>query len=190
MGLVPIRFRELHPHVNVQLIMDKGPKLSTHLHTVCIISESAALSAVLNMVLAGHPQWRVRCFDTAAEFEDYARIADVDLVVWDRELGAGDRVDLDLYAPGDPDVIALTRGLSAIGRDSCAAGGIDEVLIKPMSPVLLEERVKARLAARKAGTRRDIGPSQFAVDGKNAGILPGNVVSLSAWRQIHAPELQ
>lgn len=167
--------------------MDKGPHVTAKLQTICIISDSAALSAVLNMVLAGHPRWRVRCFDRAAEFEEYARIAEVDLVVWDRELGTGDRVDLDLYAPNDPDVIVLTRGLDAVGRDSCAAGGIDEVLIKPMSPVLLEERVTARLAARKIGSVMGL-PAGSPI-GETTMPDMANVVSLSAWRQANQPEI-
>jgi len=57
------------------------------------------------------------------------------------------RLDARL-APRDLPVIALTRAITPPMRQQAISAGIDEVLVKPMSPRHLLQRVQARLLNR------------------------------------------
>jgi two-component system, OmpR family, phosphate regulon response regulator PhoB len=123
--------------------------------TVAILAANPALNAVLGMVLAGDRRLRVRPFDDEAELLAYMRIAAVDLCVvdFDRdgrpayELIESIRLDPS-FVSRDLPVIALTRAITPPMRQQAISAGIDEVLVKPMSPRHLLQRVQARLLTR------------------------------------------
>ena len=141
--------------------------------TVAILVANPALSSILGMVLAAVPTLRVRSFESLVALTTYMRLAPVALIVADLD---SDIAPADLVAQTlrrerglenpDFELIALTGG---IGR-SRPGTGIDEVMVKPMSPKYLLERVLARLHGippRPAPGRRRPQPP-----------LPGNVVPL------------
>ncbi len=103
-------------------------------------------------VLATDTGLRVRVFDSEAALYAYMRLAEVDVVVCDFDceeapaarLVHGLRRDLSIESP-DFAVIALTRTITADMRHASIRAGIDEVIVKPMSPRHLLARVQARL---------------------------------------------
>lgn len=124
------------------------------LHTVAILAASPALSSVLGAVLAGSVRLRVRCFETEAALLAYAAIAPIDLAVLDfdcPDAPAGRLAPRLRRMPGHArlEIVALGRRLPPGIGELARIAGIDEVVVKPMSPRLLLERVLARLAARE-----------------------------------------
>lgn len=157
-------------------------------NTIAILAPGEALGAVLAMTLADHREWRVRVFDSAEQMEIYAAIAQIDLMIVDCELSGENLPENLLYRLKDmpkttPDVIALTRGLSAEGRLVAREAGVDEILIKPMSPLHLEERVAARLRMRDSKPwpreHRDVSFPEAA----SRVTYVDNVIPLDAWRR-------
>ncbi len=109
------------------------------------------------MVLASIPSFRVRPFESELALITYMRLAPVDVVVidFDSASARADRVSRDLRADEsipqhDYQVIALASVVSPETKSLCIASGIDEVIVKPMSPKYLLERVQSRLARRAA----------------------------------------
>ncbi|UYN99660.1 MAG: response regulator [Devosia sp.] len=123
--------------------------------TIAVLAANPALNAVLTMVLAGDSRLRVRPFDSEAELFAYMDIAALDLLVvdFDRagrpayEMVEAIRLDPTLVSRDLP-VIALTRAITPPMRQQSISAGIDEVVLKPMSPRHLLERVQARLVNR------------------------------------------
>jgi DNA-binding response OmpR family regulator len=116
------------------------------------MAANPALSSILATVLASAPGLRVRSFESAAGLAAYMHLAPVDLAVLDfeHEDCPADRVSFDLRHDGglldrDFSIIALTRRVNDSTKRSAVASGIDEVIVKPMSPRYLKERVMARL---------------------------------------------
>lgn len=123
--------------------------------TIAIMAANPALNALLSMVLAGDHRLRVRPFDSEAELFAYMRIAPLDMLVvdFDREgRAAYEMVEAIRLDPGfvsrDLPVIALTRAITPPMRQQAISAGIDEVVVKPMSPRHLLQRVQARLLNR------------------------------------------
>jgi two-component system phosphate regulon response regulator PhoB len=123
--------------------------------TIAILAANPALSAVLTMVLAGDSRLRVRPFDSEAGLFAYMRIAPLDMLVvdFDREGRPAyemvEAIRLDpAFVSRDLPVIAMTRAITPPMRQHAISAGIDEVLIKPMSPRHLLQRVQARLLNR------------------------------------------
>lgn len=123
--------------------------------TIAILAANPALGALLGMVLAGDSRLRVRPFDSEAELFAYMRIAPLDLLVvdFDREGRPAyemvEAIRLDpSFVSRDLPVIALTRGITPPMRQQAISAGIDEVVVKPMSPRHLLQRVQARLLNR------------------------------------------
>jgi two-component system phosphate regulon response regulator PhoB len=122
---------------------------------VAVLVANPALSSILSMVLASVPTLRVRPFDTQLALTTYMRLAPVDLIVsdFDSDKSPADRVARELHADthlerADFQMIALaSRVTTETQRDSIRAG-IDEIIMKPMSPKYLLERVLARLNRR------------------------------------------
>ncbi len=123
--------------------------------TIAILASNRALGALLTMVLAGDSRLRVRPFDSEAELFAYMRIAALDMLVvdFDREgrpafeIVEAIRLDPE-FVSRDLPVIALTRSITPPMRHQAISAGIDEVLVKPMSPRHLLQRVQARLINR------------------------------------------
>lgn len=131
-----------------------------HLRTIAVLVSNEALSAVLTMVLASSPRLRVRPFQSDLAVNVYMRMAPVDCVVvdFDSQAVRGDLVVRALRA--DPGIenrrftaIALASHVGPETRARATAGGIDEVIVKPMSPRYLLERVLARLERQPQAAR-------------------------------------
>lgn len=128
---------------------------------VAVLVSSPALSSILTMVLASVPSLRVRPFDSLIALSTYMRLAPVDLVVsdFDSERAPADRVARDLHADGslerrDFQVIALASEVTSETKAASISAGIDEIIVKPMSPRYLLERVLSRLQRRAAQSPR------------------------------------
>jgi two-component system phosphate regulon response regulator PhoB len=122
---------------------------------IAIIAANPALSSLLAMVVAGDSRLRVRQFDDEIELIAYMRIAPIDMLVCDfdrdgrpaYELVESLRLNTALVSQDVP-VIALTRSITPPMRHQAISAGIDEVIIKPMSPRHLLQRIQARLRPR------------------------------------------
>lgn len=134
---------------------NQGTDLHQRPKTVAMLAANPALSAVLSMVLAGDSRLRIRPFESEAELFAYMRIAPLDLLVvdFDREGRPAyemvEAIRLDpSFVSRDLPVIALTRSITPPMRHQAISAGIDEVVVKPMSPRHLLQRVQARLINR------------------------------------------
>ncbi|MGN6488137.1 MAG: response regulator [Devosia sp.] len=123
--------------------------------TIAVLVANPALSSILTMVLASVPSFRVRPFESELALTIYMRLAPVDLVVadFDAEHARADLVTRDLRDdPGierpEFQVIALASAVTPETKTLCLKAGIDEVIVKPMSPKYLLERVQSRLRQR------------------------------------------
>ena len=123
--------------------------------TIAILAANPALNAVLTMVMAADSRLRVRPFESEDELFAYMRIATVDMLVvdFDRdgrpayEMVEAIRLDPSMTSRDLP-VIALSRFITPPMRKQTISAGIDEVVVKPMSPRHLLQRVQARLLTR------------------------------------------
>ncbi len=123
--------------------------------TIAILVSNPALGTILHAVIASVPGFRVRCFESALALQIYMRLAPVDLVVADfdcqearaDQLARNLRADAGIETPGFQ-LIALASAVTPETKGLCIAAGIDEVVVKPMSPRYLLERVRSRLARR------------------------------------------
>jgi DNA-binding response OmpR family regulator len=144
--------------------------------TVAILVSTPALSSILSMTLAGTPSLRVRPFDSQLALTAYLHLAPADLVVadFDSVAARADRLaedlrrDAALHSP-DPQIIALASALSPETKAASIHAGIDEIIMKPMSPKYLVERVLARLARRgeRPLRRRPLTPPDWSGRGDN-----------------------
>jgi DNA-binding response OmpR family regulator len=131
--------------------------MSEQAKVVAVLVSNPALSSILSMVLASVPSLRVRPFDSQVALATYMRLAPVDLIVsdFDSERAPADRVARELHADGslerrDFQVIALASEVTAATKQASISSGIDEIIVKPMSPKYLLERVMSRLQRRPA----------------------------------------
>ena len=130
------------------------------LKTVAVLVANPALSSILSMTLAGAPSLRVRPFETELALRSYLQIAPADLVVADfdslpaRADRLAEHLRADSTIPSRLQIIALASKLSVDLRAASLHAGIDEIIMKPMSPRYLLERVLARLSKAKTPERR------------------------------------
>ena len=107
------------------------------------------------MVVAGDSRLKVRVFEAELDLIAYMRLAPVHMLVCDfdrdgrpaYEMVEGIRLNNALISQDVP-VIALTRSITPPMRHQAISAGIDEVIIKPMSPRHLLQRIQARLRTR------------------------------------------
>lgn len=157
-------------------------------HTVAVLVANPALSSILSMTLAGVPSLRVRPFGSLLEMSTYMRLAPIDLIVADFDSVASpadrvaDNLRHDAKLPrSDFQVIALASALSTDAKAASIHAGIDEIIMKPMSPKYLVERVLARLTRRQAANRGYPGPERRIARTRSATATPtfsDNVVPL------------
>lgn len=120
--------------------------------TVAVLVANPALSSILGMVLATNPSLRVRPFESLLALAAYMRLAPVDIIVADLD-GDGTRAELVAQAlrsdkrldSPDFQIIALASTVDGDSRAAARRAGIEEIMMKPMSPRHLLERVLARL---------------------------------------------
>ena len=121
---------------------------------VAVLVTNPALSSILSMVLASSPRLRVRPFESLVALETYMRLAPVDLIVadFDSDTAPADRVAraLDDAARRWIQFIALAGTVTPEIKRTSIGAGIDEIIVKPMSPKYLLERVLSRLDRRAA----------------------------------------
>jgi response regulator RpfG family c-di-GMP phosphodiesterase len=129
--------------------------MSEQARVVAVLVSGPALSSILSMVLASVPTLRVRPFETVAALATYMRLAPVDLVVsdFDSRSAPADGVAQALHgdatlAGRDFQIIALASQVTSEMKAASITAGIDEIIIKPMSPRYLLERVLSRLQHR------------------------------------------
>lgn len=144
--VVSPRFRGPGWHVKTFFTMPQSLK------TVAVLVANPALSSILSMTLAGVTTLRVRPFETQVALTTYLRLAPADLVVvdFDSTIAHAGKLAEAIRDHGFQDgrrlqIIALAGTVTPEIRDAAAAAGIDEVIVKPMSPRYLVERVMARL---------------------------------------------
>lgn len=125
------------------------------IRTVAVLVANPALSSILSVTLAGSSQLRVRPFESQLALTTYLHLAPVDLIVADFDSSAAraDQLAADLHADEklerrDFQLIALASALTVEAKAASIHAGIDEIIMKPMSPKYLVERVLARLARR------------------------------------------
>lgn len=139
--------------------------MAAPLKTVAVLVANPALSSILSMTLAGAPALRVRPFETEAALRSYLEVAHADLVVADfdslpaRADRLAGRLRSNPAIARSMQIVALASDISTDIRAASVDAGIDEIIMKPMSPRYLVERVLARLAATKPADRRR-GPSR------------------------------
>jgi two-component system, OmpR family, phosphate regulon response regulator PhoB len=129
--------------------------LSEPAKVVAILAANPALTSLLAMVVAGDSRLKVRQFDDEIELLAYMRIAPLHMLVCDfdregrpaYEMVEGIRLNSALVSQDVP-VIAITRHITAPMRHQAISAGIDEVIVKPMSPRHLLQRIQARLQPR------------------------------------------
>lgn len=120
------------------------------------MAATEALSSVLASVLGTDSSLRVREFNSPAALHAYMRIARVDILICDfdheespaGQLVYGLRRDELIESPYFA-AIALTRLITGEMRHASVRSGIDEVIVKPMSPRHLLARVKARSCTQR-----------------------------------------
>lgn len=126
--------------------------------TIAVLSSSPALASVLGATLRRGHRWRVREFRDSRALRDYMRIAPLALLVTDYQLERTNAAEVALAIRGDGElaardiqIIAMSRTVDPDMRQRCVQAGIDEVIVKPMSPLYLEERIAARLESGPSG---------------------------------------
>jgi two-component system, OmpR family, phosphate regulon response regulator PhoB len=120
--------------------------------TIAVLSTSPALASILGATLRRGRDWRVREFRDTRSLSAYMRIAPVAILVTDYRLENATAADVAHDLRSDAlvisrhvQIIALSKTVDTSMRQRCVQAGIDEVIMKPMSPLYLEERVTARL---------------------------------------------
>lgn len=123
---------------------------------VAILAANPALTSLLSAVLAATYGLRVRSFESAVALTTYMRLSPVDLLVCDFDCAASPADELartlrrdTSLARRDLQIIALASTIASGMKATSIASGIDEVIVKPMSPRYLLERVLSRV--RPAG---------------------------------------
>lgn len=145
--------------------------MPTPLKTVAVLVANPALSSILSMTLAGAPTLRVRAFETEAALRAYLRVAAADLVVADfdslpaRADRLAERLRADRKISPQLQIVALASERVVEAQVTSRRDGIDEIIMKPMSPRYLVERVLARLA--KAPERRSLRTRDWSSFGSN-----------------------
>ena len=134
-------------------------------HTVALIAANPALTSLLQMVLGADPDLRVRAFADPQDLRTYMRVVPVDLVVVDFDCESAPAEALALILRADQTLasqgfrlIALARTADEGTRLAALRTGMDEVIIKPMSPRHLLERVRARLKTSPEALSRPVAP--------------------------------
>lgn len=146
---------------------------------VAIITSSPALSSIISMVLDCEEHLHVLTFNRADSLKCHSRIAPVDLIIADYQIGLTHApqlaVDLRQANPNRHfQFIVLADFMDQSSKQACQFAAIDEVIAKPMSPLFVRDRVLAQL-----DKAQDI-PAFKRADHVPPPISGDNVVSLYA----------
>lgn len=120
---------------------------------VAVLAANPALSSILAAALATLPGLRVRRFESDIALITYMRLSPVDVLVCDFDCEAAPAASLaralrvdDQVARREFQIIALASTVTENTKQASVASGIDEIILKPMSPKYLMERVVSRLS--------------------------------------------
>ena len=123
------------------------------LKVVGIIAQNRALSSILSMMLRDCEDVRIRVFESQIALRAYLRIAPIHLLICDYHISGLSCPALIAALKCNPQmhtenmqVIALTQGIDRQMQKEIGTAGIDEIIVKPMSPAYIRERAEARLA--------------------------------------------
>jgi response regulator RpfG family c-di-GMP phosphodiesterase len=105
------------------------------------------------MVLRDCPDTRIRQFETVSALKIYLGIAPIHLLICDYQLNDWSCAHLIASLKSDPKMhtenmqtMVLTKDIDKKVQQEITIAGIDEILVKPMSPQYVFERAQARLA--------------------------------------------
>ncbi len=120
---------------------------------IAIITASPALGSIIALVLEDEEQLHVEQFDNTDTLMAHMRIVPFDLIVMDYNLEQTSAAQLVLNLrralPNRQfETMVLTSSITPEIKLACKFARIDEVVIKPMSPVFLKERVLSRMQIR------------------------------------------
>jgi two-component system phosphate regulon response regulator PhoB len=134
---------------------------------VAVLAANPALSSILTMVLSADSRLHVHEFESLSALSSHMGRMPVDLVVcdFDSETAPADLVAMALRSDEnlvqrDFHIIALTRTISTETRPASLRAGIDEVIVKPMSPRYLHERILSRLRQLSLAATTYSGPER------------------------------
>jgi hypothetical protein len=148
------------------------------LKTIAVLVANPALSSILVATLADCPSLRVRSFSTELALGIYLRMVPTDLVV----VGVHDLAETgrlaqalrdDFSLAAMPQIIALAGALGPDALELKRRGTIDEIIVKPMSPQYLVERVLARVAGLRSAATHPPLPQDWSRYGPNVVPLFG-----------------
>ncbi len=155
--------------------------------TIAILTQSPALGSIIAMVLDCEEQFFVQTFAHTTMLKRHARIAPIDLVVCDYQIGPVNAAQLAIdlrqanQTPGTK-FIVLSERMDAQIRQACIFSNIDEVIVKPMSPLFLRDRALAQLMSDQSHASHTRDPGRKEQQAKDAP-LADNVVYL--WGKNH-----
>ncbi len=117
---------------------------------VGILTSSPALGSIITMIVGGVEGLHAQQFDTMSALVSHMRIVPVDLIVCDYEFESGSALDLvgalrKQSVRRQYELMVLTGRISREIKLGCRFAKADEVIVKPMSPVFLRERILSRL---------------------------------------------
>ena len=117
---------------------------------VAILTSSPALGSILSMVLDCEECLILQNFSRPQNLERHMRIVPIDLIVCDYDMGDSSAPELAISLRTSNlqrnfKMIVLAETMSRQTRQACKFAAIDEVIIKPMSPLFIRDRVLARL---------------------------------------------
>ncbi len=149
---------------------------------VAVVTDSPALGSIIAMVLADEERLGVQQFNDADALLTHMRIVPLDLLVVDYHLEGTSAAQLVLDLRRDLpqrrfETLVLTGRVTPQVKLACKFARIDEVIIKPMSPAFLKERVLSRLRVRNVDREGFGGHGNEVVTPRNPN-WPDNVVPL------------
>ncbi len=128
------------------------------LKTIAILSENDAFASILRMIIADNNGLRVRIFNSEVALANYMNITPIDLLITDCDEIDYAQITTISYlrtiaqSPGynfalgyNFASIALCKKVQKNIKSFCETAKIDELIVKPMSPIYLEARVLALL---------------------------------------------
>lgn len=117
---------------------------------VAVLTSSSALGSIIAMVLDCEEHLNVLTFNRAETLKCHARIAPVDLIISDYQIGLtlAPQLAVDLRQANPHrhfQFIVLAGFMDDSTKQACQFAAIDEVIAKPMSPLFVRDRVLTQL---------------------------------------------
>ncbi len=159
----------------------------SHKKSIAITTASPALGSIFAMMLEQTEGLRVQQFAGIEALVSHMRLLPVDLIVSDYDLETGSLPDLvaklrKTLPSRRYQLVVLADHISREVKLSCKFAGVDEVLVKPMSPLFLKERIMARLGIEideaGIGAHRRTPRARHSRPSKGAAVYSGNVIPL------------